>query len=430
MRLATRAPLPSPQRGVRRGAEAVLGLGAVTAERAMKGTAATGNTKRRRRGRVASPAVILAIVLALALTSTSVAGSARTERVSVSPSGEPGDRNSAYAAVSADGRYVAFWSDATNLVPGDTNRRADVFVRDRILGTTEKASVSSTGRQTNADSFGRPAISADGRYVAFASAASNLVPGDTNGDPDVFVRDRKLGTTERVSISATGREGDDDSWEPAISADGRYVAFTSKASNLDSRGTYFHDVFVRDRKLDTTKRVSVSSTGRRGRRPSYAPSISASGRYVAFGSQATNLVPRDTNDEPDVFVRDLKRHKTKRVSVSSKGRQGDRPSGFPEPGSVISANGRYVAFASSASNLAPRDTGREDVFVRDRKRHKTRRVSVSSTGHEGDRPSYQPSISATGRYVAFTSGASNLVAGDTNREPDVFLRDRKRDKTR
>src|SRR5215208_3916912 len=236
----------------------------------MKGTATTGGTKRRRRGRVAWPTVILAIVLALALTSTSVAGSARTERVSVSPSGEPGNRNSAYAAVSADGRYVAFTSDSSNLVAGDTNRRADVFVRDRMLDTTERVSVSSNGRQGNYNCFGPPAISANGRYVAFASDASDLVPGDRNGS-DVFVRDRKLQTTERVDISKTGREANDDSWEPTISADGRYVAFTSQASNLDSGPTQFHDVFVRDRKLDTTKRVSVSSTGHRGHRPSYAP---------------------------------------------------------------------------------------------------------------------------------------------------------------
>jgi Tol biopolymer transport system component len=372
--------------------------------------------------------LVLAAVLALA--TTGLAASARTELVSVSSSDEPGNSSSFSSAVSADGRYVAFDSLASNLVTGDTNRDLDVFVRDRALGTTERVSVSSTGQQGNHASF-EPAISADGRYVAFASDASNLVTGDANRDRDVFVRDLRRDTTERVSIPTRGGEGNEDSSEPAISADGRYVAFVSDASNLVRGDTGRADVFVRDRKLDITRRVSVSATGREDRHhPPYAPSISANGRYVAFGSGASNLVAGDNNGESDVFVRDRKRHKTTRVSVSSSGHQGDGPSGFPRPGLAISANGRYVAFASAASNLVPRDTRVVDVFVRDRKRHKTRRVSVSSHGHPGNRRSAGPAISANGRYVAFGSRASNLVPGDTNGQNDVFVRDRKRDKTR
>ena len=276
-------------------------------------------------------------------------------------------------------------------------------MRDRMLGTTERVSASSTGQQGYFASDD-PAISADGRYVAFRSGE------------DVFVRDRKRDKTRTVSISSTGREGNRDSSDPAISADGRYVAFSSHASNLvpnDSHDTNFVDVFVRDRKLDTTKRVSVSSAGHRANGNSFSPAISADGRYVAFASLASNLVPQDTNGTWDVFVRDRKRHVTRRVSVARTGHQVERGRGGDEP--AISADGRYVAFRSG-----------EDVFVRDRKRDRTRRVSVSLSGHRGDGRSDDPAISATGRYVAFASRASNLVA---ERE-DVFVRDQKLDTTR
>ncbi len=190
-------------------------------------------------------------------------------------------------------------------MPGDTNDSLDVFVRDRELGTTRRVSVSSTGAQGDSGGFG-PAISSAGRYVAFSSHASNLVSGDTNAAQDVFVRDRELGTTRRVSVSSTGAQGDSLSFDPAISSAGRYVAFSSDASNLvpgDTEGTV--DVFVRDRDLGATRRVSVSSTGAQGNRISFEPAISSAGRYVAFSSAASNLVPGDTNDSLDVFVRIL-----------------------------------------------------------------------------------------------------------------------------
>jgi Tol biopolymer transport system component len=395
--------------------------------RAMKRTATTGATTRARRGRLAMATLTVAAVPALALATTVLAASARTELVSVSSSGEQGNGGSAPSAISADGRYVAFSSDASNLVAGDTNGTEDVFVRDRELGTTERMSVSSTGQQGNDESF-EPAISANGRYVAFTSGASNLVAGDTNGNWDVFVRDRKLDTTKRVSVSSSGREGNGTSWQPAISADGRYVAFISRAKNLVPRDPKWYDVFVRDRKLDTTRRVSVSSRERPANRKSAEPAISANGRYVAFTSQAMNLVPRGRTRhfKPDVFVRDRKLGTTRRVSVSSRGRAGNDDSFQP----AISADGRYVAFTSYASNLVPRDPKWGDVFVRDRKRHTTRRVSVSSTGQHGNNESYQPAISADGRYVAFGSLASNLVSGDTKETEDVFVRDRRLDTTR
>ncbi len=342
-----------------------------------------------------------------------------------------GNNHSYEPAISSDGRYVSFISSASNLVPGDTNRAPDVFVRDRRLGTTRRVSVSSTEAQGNSlnGSFD-PAISSDGRYVAFYSDASNLVRGDTNDATDVFVRDRRLGTTRRVSVSGTEAQGHRDSYGPAISSDGRYVAFISGASNLvpgDTNDT--GEVFIRDRKLGTTRRVSVSSTEAQGNSGSSGPAISSDGRYVAFGSEASNLVPGDTNRAQDVFVRDRKLGTTRRVNVSSTEAQGNSNQG--SAAAAISSDGRYVSFGSHASNLVPGDTNdTRDVFVRDRKLGTTRRVSVSGTEAQGNSPSFDPAISSAGRYVSFGSYSSNLVRGDTNGAIDVFVRDRKLGTTR
>ena len=314
---------------------------------------------------------------------------------------------------------MTFDSNASNLVAGDSNGFTDVFVRDRKLHKTYLVSVGPAGVQGNGNSAD-PSISADGRYVAFESDASNLVAGDSNGREDVFVRDRKLHRTYRVSVGPAGAQGNNGSYSPSISADGRYVAFESDASNLvasDSNG--YEDVFVRDLKLHKTYLVSVGPAGVQGNNFSDLPSISADGRYVAFESDASNLVAGDSNGYEDVFVRDRKLHKTYRVSVSSAGVQGNSASESP----AISADGRSVTFDSIASNLVPGDAnGYEDVFVRDRKLHRTYLVSVSSAGVQGNSDSFVPSISADGRYVAFNSDASNLVAGDTNGYEDVFVR--------
>ncbi|MBF5033771.1 PD40 domain-containing protein [Micromonospora sp. ANENR4] len=322
--------------------------------------------------------------------------------------------------MSRGGRFVSFASRASNLVPGDTNAVDDVFIRDRFTATTSRVSVSSSGAQGNAYSTG-PATSGSGRYVAFVSAASNLVPGDTNGVPDVFVRDRLAATTTRVSVAASGAQGDAESTVPSISYDGRFVAFSSFASNLvpgDTNGV--PDVFVRDRLLGTTTRVSVSGAGAQGNGLSgfTSSTISGGGRYVIFYSVASNLVPEDTNGLADIFVRDRLLGTTSRVSVSSTGGQADGASSGP----AISADGRFVAFSSSASNLVSGDTnGAEDVFVRDLAAGVTRRVSVKPGDAQGNGPSNQPALSGDGRRVAFVSQASNLVAGDTNAAEDVFL---------
>ena len=378
------------------------------------------------------------IVLSAAAVSTSAALVAappsETSRVSVSSSGGQGDYSSFANGISARGRYVAFSSDATTLVAGDTNGKRDAFVHDNQTGETTRVSVSSSGEQVDCSNpFGcsSPAgLSGNGRYVAMVSDAPNLVSGDTNEASDVFVHDRTTGVTTRVSISSDGREGNGGSGLAAISAGGRYVAFTSLASNLvrgDTNQT--GDVFVHDRTTGGTTRVSLDSGGRQTKRgESWNPAISASGRYVAFASNATNLVAHDTNKLEDVFVRDLRTGRTTRISVSSRGRQGsgDRTrTGSNAPS--ISANGRYIAFHSAASTLVRGDTNRVfDIFVHDRKTRQTRRVSVSNSGRQANAESFgAESISPDGRYVAFGSLASNLVANDANDTTDVFLYDRR-----
>jgi len=246
---------------------------------------------------------------------------------------------------------------------------AGSIVRDRLLGHTDRVSVDSTEAQANQDSY-LPSISADGRYVAFESHATNLAPGDTNGRYDVFVRDRQLGTTERVSIGSAGEQGNSDSVNASISADGRYVAFMSESSNLvaaDTNGSW--DVFVRDLQLGVIERVSLDSNDVQGDGNSGTStvSISSDGRFVTFESDATNLVPGDTNGTRDIFIRDRQLGTTERVSVDSAGAQGNNTSSYSGWLS-ISADARYVAFESSiATNLIPQDTNvAPAVFVRDR----------------------------------------------------------------
>ena len=346
----------------------------------------------------------------------------QTEIGSVGSSGLGNDYSQG-AAISADGNFVAFDSTATNLVAGDTNGDSDVFVRSRLLGTTQRVSISSSGAEGDNSSF-VATISADGRFVAFASNATNLVTGDTNGVTDIFLRDRLSGVTERISVSDAEAQGNGTSSSPSLSGDGRYVAFVSDATNLVSGDTNtWRDIFVRDRLSGVTVRASVSSQEGQANGHSSLPSISADGRFVAFTSAATGLIGPlafDTNGVDDVFCRDLVNGSTGRVSISSTA-QGNGASSSPS----ISADGRFVAFASSASNLVTGDTNsKTDVFVHDRSTVTTERVSLGSGGTQGNLSSFDPSISGDGRFVAFFSDATNLVSGDTNNAGDIFLRDR------
>jgi Tol biopolymer transport system component len=365
--------------------------------------------------------------LAAAATPVGVGSGEITTRVPVDRSGQQANGLSCCPSMSADGRFVAFVSEASNLVAGDTNGIGDVFVRDRVAQVTERISVGPGGQQANGNSHS-PAISANGRFVAFLSGASNLVAGDTNGIGDVFVRDRVAQVTRRISVGPGGQQANRGSQDTAISADGRFVAFISFASNLvagDTNG--IGDVFVRDRVAQVTERISVGPGGQQANRGSLDTAISAHGRFVAFRSSASNLVAGDTNGHADVFVRDRVAQLTQRVSVGAGGHQANSGSFVP----AISANGRFVTFYSSASNLVAGDTnGTFDVFVRDRRAQVTQRVSVGPGGQQANNESFEPAISADGRFVAFWSGASNLVAGDTNLDADVFVRDRAAQVTR
>lgn len=330
-------------------------------------------------------------------------------RIALSPDGAEGNDQSDGNGVTPDGSFVLFSSRATNLVNEDTGGHSQVYLRDLRNSTTVLVSRATDGTPGNRMSWGM-GMSSDGRYVAFASLASNLVPNDTNGVWDIFVHDVVSGTTERVSVSSTGEQANGRSevslWN-AMSADGRYVVFQSDASNLvpgDSAG--WTDIFVRDRWDGTTTRVSVTYRGGQSGGDSINPVISANGRYVAYRSRARNLVPNDTNDEMDVFVYDLQTGAVERVSVSSSGEEANGLCIAP----TISADGMRVAFPSLASNLVQDDSNGSaaDIFVHDRATRTTEVVSVSSTGVQGPHSvaSFAAPISPDGRYVSFRTGWS------------------------
>lgn len=350
-------------------------------------------------------------------------------RVSVAADGTESRGESWNRAVSADGRFVAYSSAASNLVTGDTNGAPDVFVRDRDTETTSRVSISSDGTQANGgagDRDGSVAISADGRFVAYSSAASNLVKGDTNDDQDVFVWDRTTRTTSRVSVASDGTQSDGYSAHPSMSSDGRFVAYWSTATNLvpgdDTQG--LGDVFLWDRATGLTSRVSVPRSGTENDNGSVDPVISGDGRYVAFNSGSSHLVAGDTNNEWDVFVWARESRVISLASVSTDGTQGNFTSGV-HGGLAISADGRYVAYPSGATNLVSDDTnGRQDVFLRDQLTLTTSLVSVASDGAQASGDSFAPAISADGSYIAYASTAPDLVPGDTNNSLDVFLFDR------
>lgn len=342
------------------------------------------------------------------------------DRVSVAADGTPGNGNSSSAAISNFGRYVAFTSTATNLVASDMNERADVFVRDRTNGTTTRVSVSSSGTEGNGDSID-PDVSGDGRWVVFSSSASNLVSGDAGGADDVFLFDRNNSTTVRVSIGVGGAQPNGPSYGASVSDDGKFIAFLSDASNLvtgDTNGTT--DVFVRDRIAGTTTRLSVATDGTEADGPVQDAVIAGGGGFVAFWTGAANLVADDTNAAFDVFVRDLTASVTSRVSVATDGSQA---SGYSVD-VAISDDGRYVAFRSDATNLDIGVTGTHwDAFVHDRTESTTALASVGHDGSPVDSDIDAVALAGGGSVLSFTSAATNLLVGDANGVADVFAQE-------
>ena len=374
-------------------------------------------------------------VFLLAVQSTTAAP-ATTEVISPAVFGEHQDESSEYPSMSADGRLVAFESRASNLIFGDTNNAWDVFVRDRVTKRTFVISLAPDGAPANGDSR-QPAISSDGRYVAFLSNATNLTDRVTAGQSLVYVHDLTSGRNSLVSAAANGDAAsancDLGYGSPAISADGRWIAFGCAATNLvaDGKGA---GMFLHDRASNQTIRASVRPDGTPVEDPTSAyAAISPDGRYVAFQTREA-LAPDDTEGFTDVYVFDRETKQSVRASVATDGapgnfHSGDSAAGFG-PGPAISADGRYVAFPSAANNLVLGDTNdKDDIFLRDLRENRTTRISVATDGSQANHDSTgqgggKPSFSANGRYLAFTSYAKNLVQGlpaDVNSY--VFLRD-------
>ena len=324
-------------------------------------------------------------------------------------------------AISDDGNYVVFNSTASDVVPNDTNAKQDVFLINLKSNSASRLSVNSSSAQGNEYSGGA-AISADGSYVAFYSDATNLVSGDTNGTSDIFVKNTRSGAIARVNTSSSGAQGNKGSYDPAISGDGNMVVFESYDTNLttgsDTNGV--SDVYAKIISDGAIAKISVGPHGLQANGESYGAAVSKDGKFAAYNSTATNLVTADTNAVSDIFVRDLFGYKTTRVSTTSSGAQANGAS-FE---ASLSADGRYVAFKSAATNLVSGDSnGVADIFRKDTKTGTILRVSTTASGAQANGVSFGAQISADGRYVAFNSKATNLVTGDSNRTTDTFIKD-------
>ncbi|MCK6445207.1 MAG: calcium-binding protein [Planctomycetes bacterium] len=352
-------------------------------------------------------------VLAVATTCATLCAQF-TVRASVDSKGYEANLDSGLTSLSADGRYVVFTSSATNLAPLDGNGTIDAFVRDRSTATTELISIALNGRAGN-DYSAAGDISADGRFVVFQSRATDLTPGwDPFGDADIFLRDRATGTTERITQPKTAAQSGKNE-PPCISGDGSTIVFESLAKLDPHDNDAEYDIYVHDRATGITQLAIPSG-------PScISPSISADGRMLAFISALSTFVPGDTNGVADAFLLDRTTGSIVRVSVDSNGVQGDGLTALAD----VSADGRTLALWSWATNFAPDDTnGMEDIFVHDTVAHTTSRVSVDSFGGQSNAYSERPVISGDGRRVAFASFASNLVPGDVNGFMDIFVHDR------
>ncbi len=390
-------------------------------------------SRRNRRVAVGAPALAAAAVAAGLGLATAIAGSGGTTLISKSSAGAKGDGPSVFPSVSEDGRYVAFRSESRNLHPDDTDGRKDIYVRDRVENTTILVSRASgaAGEKGNHSSF-NPRISADGRRVVFRSNSDNLVPEDPGNASDLYVRNLNTHKTTLISRAsgASGAKADGESFNPSISADGRVIAFRSEATNLDPGDTdTTPDIYVRDLNDNTTKLISRASgtAGAKGNDESSFPVIAGDASVVAFRSEATNLHPDDTKDDRDIYARELASEKTIIVSRAkgANGKVANADSTF----AAVSETGRYIAFDSLADNLTPDDKDiSADVLLRDLAKNKTTLISRAGgfAGPKQNEGASEPSISANGRYVAYHSTGTNLdTAGPDSASLDVFVRDTK-----
>ncbi|MDQ2972891.1 MAG: hypothetical protein M3Q79_00200 [bacterium] len=344
------------------------------------------------------------------------------ELVSTSASGVQGNANSFKPSISVDGRFVAFHSTASNLVAVDTNGAdQDIFLKDMQTGLVKLVSSNSSGVQANGPSDTRSGVSDDGRYVVFDSLGTNLIASDTNGTYDVFLKDTVTGVTSLVSASASGVQDNSGAIEPTISGDGIYVAFTSFADNLVPGYTNNGgEIFVKNIQTGAIQMASTSSSGGQPNNYSYFPKLAAGGQFVAFQSEATNLVTGDTNATTDIYIKDLQTGIIRLVSADAGGTIGNGSS--QTVNIAVSADGQYVTFNSLATNLVTGDTnGLLDTFVKNTVSGEIVRLSVDVNGIQGNGNSFYTSISADGKYALLSSGATTLVPGDTNSISDLFL---------
>jgi Tol biopolymer transport system component len=357
--------------------------------------------------------MVLIIVGLWVAKGTAWAGPYPLWRVSLSSQQVEANGASSEPKIATSGREVVFTSDATSLVTGDTNDRSDVFRHDLSTRTTERVSVATDGSQGNGSS-GHPAISFDGMVIAFNSAATNLVPSDTNAFADVFVRDLRANTTIRLSVAHNGGESNASSRFPVMGGDGFQVAYESDATNLvEVDNNSVTDVFLWD---NETFLISKGLNDTPANGSSHAPAVSAYAKEIVFESVATNLVEGDTNAHLDIFLVDRDTGILERVSVSSEESQANGPS----TEAAISDDGRFVVFASFANNLVPNDTnGRSDIFLRNRQLGTTTRIIA---GIEPNGTSMTPVVASVGEValVLFASEATNLVAEDNNQKIDIF----------
>ena len=347
-----------------------------------------------------------------------------TTKISVTPSGKPSDQRSFDPMLSADGRYVSFISYATNLVPYDTNRHPysddglDVFLYDRLAGTLQRVSLDWEGQQIDANSVG--SITPDAHYVVFTSIGDHVAKNDTNSKhiAAIYKRNIHTGAIERITKGPNGEYPNGGVGGANSSFNGRYIAYTADATNLvpnDVNGV--RDVLLYDSVTQETIMVSKPAGGGQSNGLSSPAHISSDGRYVAFRSFASNLVPGDVNGQSDIFVYDIVTGDLEMVSVSSTGVLGNGVS--KDPG--ICGDGRFVVFTSEATNLVPQPhNGQRQIYVHDRQRHETFLASVNSNGDMGNGRGHRGTLSADCSTVGFATDASNIIANDTNGVRDLF----------
>lgn len=345
------------------------------------------------------------------------------EQINVATDGSPGNAHAMALGMSADGNYVVFSSAATNLVSQTLDYTGQVYLRDRVKNETILVSLGTDGR--GGDGYSTDAdVSDDGNFVVFRSSSTNLTAEPTNTNMSVFLYDRTANTTTLVSKTAAGFEPNGNSLQPQISGNGQMISYVSYATNLDSRDTDTKtDIYAYDRIKDSTELVTVSSDGLgSGNNSSGAMSMSYDGKLIAYHTYASNIFANDYNAQFDIGLRDLNQQTTTRISVTHDASEADKGSSFPS----ITADGRYIAYRSQATNLVENDTnGYTDGFVLDRQ---TGALKLASVGYTAELPndyhvSQIPYLSANGRYFTFDSRASNMVLDDPNTSIDFFLVD-------